>query len=374
MTLSTTLKLVGAVMIPVVLIACIGGSAGSLEPNKSSFAEKPTISDPLEEITIAAVGDMMIGSAFPDDSRLPPNDGVGLLDPAAEILSSADIAFGNLEGPLADGGASTKCRPNSTRCYAFRMPTRYGAYFKKAGFDIVSVANNHASDFGAAGRRSTRETLDKLGIHHAGSDSGSHSTTYLTVHGKKIAFIGFATNSISLNLNNLRSAGAAVRNADRQADIVVVSFHGGAEGPSARRVPSKTEIFLGERRGNLPLFTKTVIDAGADLVIGHGPHVLRGMQIYNGRLIAYSLGNFATYGRFRLAGATAETMILTVRIADDGSFIGGRIHPFKLEGLGKPEPDKSGSAIKTVRELSTLDFPDSAPVFSSDGSIKPRAE
>ena len=157
-----------------------------------------------------------------------------------------------------------------------------------------------------------------------------------------------------------------------KADIVVVSFHGGAEGSGATRVPNKTEIFFGEARGNEPAFAHAVIDAGADLVLGHGPHVLRGMEIYKGHLIAYSLGNFATYGWFQLAGATAETMVLEVTIGPDGKFLGGRINPVRIEGRGIPVLDtKTRSAIVTVRNLSTADFGINAPLINDDGTISP---
>ena len=349
--------------------SCTGGSAITLKEAGNHFAEKQEPARTKENVSIAAVGDIMLGSPFPNESRMPPGDGVNLLDPVAEILKSADIAFGNLEGPLADGGASTKCRPGSTKCFAFRMPTRYGQYLKDAGFDVMSVANNHAGDFGAAGRRTTRETLDKLGILHAGSDSGRYSTAVVTAKGLKVAFIGFATNAISLNVNNIAAAEAAVRQAEKMADIVVVSFHAGAEGSDAKRVPNRTEIFYGEKRGNLRQFSKAVIDAGADLVIGHGPHVLRGMEIYKDRLVAYSLGNFATYGWFRLEGDTAETLVLVTELAPDGAFLGGKIHPFRLEGRGLLVADDSRSAVGTIRNLSSLDFGEAAPKVSDDGVI-----
>jgi poly-gamma-glutamate capsule biosynthesis protein CapA/YwtB (metallophosphatase superfamily) len=198
---------------------------------------------------------------------------------------------------------------------------------KDAGFDVLSLANNHAGDFGDNGRSSTRKVLDELGIKHAGSDKEKFSTAIVESKGKKVAFIGFAHNNISLNVNDLEAARNAVQAAVKKADIVVVSFHGGAEGTGNIHVPNQTEIFFGEARGNLRQFVRTVIDAGADLVLGHGPHVLRGMEIYKDRLAVYSLGNFATYGWFQLAGATAETLVLEVEMAADGKFIKGKINP-----------------------------------------------
>jgi poly-gamma-glutamate capsule biosynthesis protein CapA/YwtB (metallophosphatase superfamily) len=157
----------------------------------------------------------------------------------------------------------------------------------------------------------------------------------------------------------------------KKADLVVVSFHGGAEGTNAQHVPNNTEIFFGEARGNLRLFARTVIDAGADLVLGHGPHVMRGMEIYQGRLISYSLGNFATYGWFQLAGETALSEILEVKLAADGKFIGGKIHPVKQEGRGGPLLDPSKAAIPLLRNLSNADFAGSAPKIADDGTVTP---
>ena len=322
-----------------------------------------------EPITIAAGGDIMMGSPFPNASRMPPNDGADTFKAAASIFQSADIAFGNLEGPMADGGVSAKCGAGSSNCYAFRMPTHYAKYLKDAGFDIMSVANNHASDFGDAGRASTRKALDGQGIKHAGSDKEQFAMTIVESKGKKIAFIGFATNSVSPNVNDLELAKKLVQEADKKADLVVVSFHGGAEGTSNVRVLPRNEIFFGESRGNLPLFSKTVIDAGADLVLGHGPHVLRAMEVYKDRLIAYSLGNFATYGWFGLAGGTAETLVLEVKLDAEGKFVSGKINPFVLREKGILTEDKSKSSISTLRRLSQMDFPNSAPKIADDGAI-----
>lgn len=365
------LTVIALLITAMVVLACQSKTVSSEEPNTNGAAPAPTPRKPVDPspLTIAAVGDVMLGSPYPNESRMPPNDGADLLKPVTSILSAADIAFGNLEGPMVDGGTSSKCRPGSTRCFSFRMPTRYGKYLKEAGFDVMSVANNHAGDFGDAGRASTRKALDEQGIKHAGSDRTEFSTTYLTAKGKKVAFIGFAHNSIVPNVNDLDYARQLVTNAKRNADIVVVSFHGGAEGTGAQHVPSRTEIFAGESRGNLPAFSKAVIDAGASLVLGHGPHVLRGMEMYKGRLIMYSLGNFATYGWFGLGAETALTVILEVELDAEGKFLRGKLHSGKQEGKGGPVLDKSGEAIRVVRSLSEADFGANAPKIADDGTI-----
>ncbi len=343
---------------------------------ETNIQPAPTPKAAAESVTIAAVGDIMLGSPFPNDTRMPPNDGADVLKDVTPILSAADIAFGNMEGPIVDGGISEKCgtpKPGQPiRCFAFRMPTKYAKHLKAAGFDVMSVANNHASDFGEIGRISTRRSLDSLGIKHAGSDRAKYSTSYQEIKGSTVAFIGFAHNNISPNVNDLDTARRLVQEADKRADIVVVSFHGGAEGTGAQNVPRRTELFFGEQRGNLPLFTHTVIDAGADMVLGHGPHVLRGMEIYKDRLIAYSLGNFATYGWFRLEAETALTVILEARLAPDGKFVGGKLHSARQEGRGIPVLDPTGTAAKKIRSLSQTDFGATAPSIADDGTIAVR--
>lgn len=372
-----------------IALACQTKETKAETPNAENPQAKSTPSNNREPITIAAVGDIMLGSTSINDTFLPPDDGANMLKEAAPILSRADIAFGNLEGPMLEGGISAKCQslsnqksptptPTPTppetnspkpvvRCFAFRMPTRYGKYLKEAGFDVLNLANNHASDFSEMGRASTRKVLDDLGIKHSGGDKNDFA--YLTVKDKKIAFVSFTHNNISLNINDLDTARRVVAEQKRRADIVIVSFHGGAEGTNYQRVPAGTEIFVGEQRGNLRAFTHTVIDAGADLVLGHGPHVLRGMEIYKDRLIIYSMGNFATYGMFNLKGAQGLTGIFEITIGADGKFLSGKINAGKQIGRGIPVLDKTNESVRVVRELSRADFPLTAPKISNDGTI-----
>jgi len=368
-SLSTTIAVVLGLF---VMIACQPKTVSSEEPAKNAQPVAETTPRNREPITIAAVGDVMMGSPFPNDSRMPPNDGADLLKGVTPILSAADIAFGNLEGPIIDGGTSAKCRPGSTQCFAFRVPTRYGKYLKDAGFDVMSVANNHAGDFGFAGRASTQKVLDEQGIKYAGSFEPPALTAYLDVKGKKVAFIGFGHNNGMPSVNDLEGARRLVIDAKKKVDLVVVSFHGGAEGTDHQHVPNNSEIFLGENRGNLPAFTHTVVDAGADLVLGHGPHVMRGMELYKDHLIVYSMGNFCTYGWFTLAAETALTEIVEIKIGADGKFISGKIHGGHQEGRGGPILDDTGDSIRKVRDLSIADFGTNAPKIADDGTITPK--
>jgi hypothetical protein len=366
--------LICALSFLVAILVSAACKTGKAEPERVySAAPAPVVqvspSSPPSDtrISITAVGDIMMGSTYPDSSSLPPEDGAKMLAEVTPILSATDIAFGNLEGPMLEGGTTSKCSPRSTRCFAFRVPTRYGKHLKDAGFDIMSLANNHASDFGAEGRESSKRVLQSLGIAHAGADT--RDTAYLNVKGKRIAVVAFATNNVSYNVNDVETAKRAVADAAAKSDLVIVSFHGGAEGPMNQHVPRGPENYLGEARGDLRQFTHAVVDAGADIVIGHGPHVVRGMEVYRNRLIAYSLGNFATYGKFQLAGPTSLSLILEAEIAPDGAFLGGKIHPALQTKPGGPRLDSNRTVIPVIRQLSMDDFGPNAVRVSEDGTL-----
>jgi len=333
-------------------------------------ADASTVPPPAyDEIVVTAVGDVMLGTTFPDDTGgdLPPNDGAGLLDEVTPILKHGDVIFGNLEGPLVDGGESAKCHgKRAGTCYAFRVPTRYGKYLKSAGFNVMGLANNHAMDFGTEGRASSRQVLDAMGIAHSGEvgDIG-----YLTVKGRKIAVLAFATYPNAYNFLDLDDALAEIRKARAESDFVIVSFHGGAEGATHQHVVLGDETFLGEDRGDLRKFTHAAVDAGAQLVVGSGPHVVRAMEIYNGKLIAYSLGNFATYGPFNLSGENGLSLVLEAHLAPDGTFLRGQVYPVKQEKPGGPKLDPALRIVPVLRSLSQSDFHKAGIVVGPRGEL-----
>jgi tetratricopeptide (TPR) repeat protein len=315
-----------------------------------------------ESITLTAVGDVTMGMAWPSDAaRLPPSPDT-LFQAVAPLIRNADIAFANLETVLADTGESAKCRPGSQSCYAFRVPTAYARALRAAGFNAVSINNNHAGDFGDAGRIATMSALDSMLIVHAGptATAGTWET-----HGLQIALLAFSTGEGTYRVQDVANAVEAVRQADRTHDLVFVSFHGGAEGADATRVPRAPERAYGEDRGDVFAFARGVVDAGADLVLGHGPHVLRGMEIYRGRLIAYSLGNFSSWRNFNLRGPLGQTVVLRVTLAINGVTLAAAIDPVTLQPPGIPIPDATGQATRLVRELSQLDFGN--PLFDDRG-------
>ena len=322
---------------------------------------------PFDEIVITAVGDVMLGTTFPDESTLPPNDGAGLLAEVTPFLKRGDIVYGNLEGPIIDGGDSAKCRGKKIgTCFAFRVPTRYGKYLKDAGFTAMGLANNHAMDFGLDGRASSRQVLDAQQIAHTGELG---DIARLTVKGRKVAIIALATYPGAYNFLDLDESLQTIRSLKAESDLVIVGFHGGAEGATHQHVLEGDETFLGEDRGDLRKFTHAAIDAGADLVLGSGPHVVRAMEIYQGKLIAYSLGNFATYGPFNLNAENGLSLVLEVHLAADGTFLRGRAYPVKQEKPGGPKMDSEMKILPVLRALSSADFPQSAIVVGPQGEL-----
>jgi hypothetical protein len=455
----------------------------------------PPTSTAPNGITIAAVGDIMMGTDYPQNV-LPDDDGVSFLSGLTATLSAADIAFGNVEGVLMDGGEAVKrCRPAVTKnnktnptaaptalavapaavtrppsspdtsaaaradgptpapeeaganpppaptavtqpaetapttfqveretptesattpgdaspptgapdaaeqalsaeallalepvtasvtrlpeaapppapagsCFVFRSPTRYATYLRDAGIDVVSLANNHAQDFGDPGRDSTMRTLDAVGIRHSGREG---DIAEWTTHGRRFALVAFAPNVGSHQLNDLARAKDIVTQLAAHHDIVIVSFHGGGEGEGASKLPFAHEIYAGEDRGDVVEFAHAVIDAGADLVLGHGPHVLRPLELYRDRLVAYSLGNFATYYGISVNGIRGIAAVLVTRIADDGRFLDGRIESTNQLRPAGPTPDPARRAITQLRDLTNEAFPAGRLAIHDDGRLE----
>ena len=318
-------------------------------------------------VSIAAVGDMMIGTNYPQN-HLPDDDGTSFLADVTAVISAADIAFGNLEGVLLDGGTPGKQCSNPQACYLFRSPTRYADHYKRAGFDVLSLANNHARDFDEEGRSSSMEAIAARGMRHSGREGDFAS---LTVRDIDVAVLAFAVTKNSNMMHDYELAFASVEQFSTTHDIVVVSFHGGAEGADATRIPFADEEYYDEPRGDVVWFARGVVDAGADLVIGHGPHVVRGMENYKGRLIAYSLGNFATYYGISVAGIKGIAPILTVTLDGNGVFIDGQITSTIQVRPAGPSLDEKQRALNLIRGLSIEDFGNPGLRFEVDGSLLP---
>jgi len=318
------------------------------------------------ELQIAAVGDMMLGTDYPKNT-LADDDGVSLLQDVAPVLRSTDLTFGNLEGVLLDGGVPAKTCKTLSACYLFRTPTRYAKYLKQAGFDVMSLANNHARDFGEEGRSSSMRALAEVGIHHTGRLGDVAS---MRVKGLRVAVIAFAPFGNSHDMLDTEKAVEKVKALAETHHIVLVSTHGGAEGLDATHVPFEEEFYHGENRGDVVAFSRAVIDAGADMVLGHGPHVPRALELYKGRLIAYSLGNFCTHWGISVASLKGLAPILVANLGADGRFLSGQIVSARQVRPDGPKLDSQHTAAKLIAELTREDFPETELDIDDRGRIR----
>jgi poly-gamma-glutamate capsule biosynthesis protein CapA/YwtB (metallophosphatase superfamily) len=314
-------------------------------------------------VSITWVGDMTFGTI----GRYPPGGSASLLGGVAGHLRSL-LTDGNLETALGTLPLS-KCAPHEANCYAFEAPVDTATALSQAGFSAVNVANNHTMDAGAAGEQSTDAALRAAHLQYAGRPG---QITYLRRGGFRIALLGFAPWPYDANMLDIAAAKRLVHRAKEHARLVIVIIHAGAEGVNAQHVRPGMETYLGEKRGNSIAFTHAVINAGADLVMGSGPHVLRAMQWYHGHLIAYSLGNFCGYYTLALDGVQADSAILHVTLRSNGTFVSGSITPIVLTGAGTPQLDPGGAAIRLINSLSADDFGGRGAVrITPGGRIRP---
>ncbi|MEE9448518.1 MAG: CapA family protein [Ignavibacteriaceae bacterium] len=323
----------------------------------------------FSQIRIKAVGDIMLGSVTPR-TILPPDDGNEFVSSIGGYLTEADIVFGNLEGAIIEEGMQpVKCSEKSRkakRCYEFGIPEILSASLKGMGFNVLSIDNNHTEDYGADGYLFTQQKLNELGIKFAPKTGFAE----FLIEGKRIVVAAFGYSGTSHNISDLENTRSVIEELDKHYDIIIVSFHGGAEGSDRVNIKNETEFFLGETRGNVIAFAQTAIDAGADMVIGHGPHVLRAIEIYKNKLIAYSLGNFLTYGNMNISGVTGISVILDADIdINTGDFLRGKLIAVQQIGFGIPQHDETGEGFKLVRSLTNEDFPKHDIIFTESGGI-----
>jgi len=314
-------------------------------------------------LSVSWVGDM----AFSSDQGLPPG-GPGAAFASVRSYLKADLVTGNLEGTLATGGSS-KCPGGSGgTCFSFRAPPSYAFGFRHAGFDLLNVANNHANDYGGAGQSQTSAALRSAGIAYAGRPG---QITILHVNGLRVAAMGFAPYPWTSPLLDIPAAAAMVRDARSRANIVICFIHQGAEGADKDHVPYGPETAFGENRGSARAFAHAMIDAGATLVLGSGPHVIRGIERYHRRMIAYSLGNFAGPHTLGLGGNSSLSAILNVNLTPGGLVSGGRWVPLVMVSPGLPRYDPAHRSAALVRALSREDFGSRRYAIGADGTIAP---
>lgn len=314
-----------------------------------------------ETITIKAVGDIVLGNNWPSGS-FPPNYEADTTEQLKQVLGHGDIVFGNFEGALTTHKVSPKI-PRAGAVFAFRMPPHFSLLLKNSGFNVLSIANNHTFDFGPVGYHDTLKSLKAAGIHTVGEP---HEVEIQKIGNITVAWLGFSHLPHHNYIGDRERQAELIRRARAKADLVIVSMQAGAEGSEALMIRNADERYLGEQRGNTFQFARRAIDLGADLVIGHGPHVLRGMECYKGKLIAYSLGNFAGYGAFSIQQAAAISAVLEVKLAKNRVTVGYNIHPVIFDSRRLPLPDENRLAHYLVNDLSrraplnsTVQFPTS---------------
>jgi Bacterial capsule synthesis protein PGA_cap len=316
-----------------------------------------------------------------------PTEPSRLFANVASILKTPDLMIGNLEGALTDRGTS-KCAPSGpspqpgltatptatpsqppepSHCFAFRSPPHYARLFAAAGYDVLSLANNHSHDYGAIGLADTRAAVESAGLETTGLPG---QVTVRVVRGVRVAIVGFAPYYWTAPLNDPAAVRALVARARMAARVVIVVFHGGAEGAGAQHVPPGRETAFGEDRGDLRAFARTALSAGASVVLGAGPHVVRGMEVVGGRLVAYSVGNFVGYRTLSTAGPTGVSCVLRVTLAADGAVLAAQVVSTLMVPPGYPIPDPQRRAVDLIRRLSVADFGPTAASLGRDGWVR----
>lgn len=290
-------------------------------------------------ISIGWVGDMVPAS--------DPAYNQTALDNVSSALSTPNLMIGNLEGTFALPERSSKCSYLKTMCHAFRGDPIFADSLKASGFDVVSLVNNHSYDYGTEGLYDTQKELDRVGIPYITPEK---PTISITVNGKKIGIVGLSSTEPTQTITDYEFIKNTVTSLKETNDIVIVIFHGGAEGSDKTIVPGTDEFMGTENRGNVELVAHTAIDYGADLVLGSGPHVLRKIEYYKGGVIAYSMGNFVG-GNERLVtkGTLALSGIFTAEIANKK--ITNSFQSVLLSKNGIPSSDLTDQAKQLINSL-----------------------
>ena len=298
--------------------------------------------DTSSTIVLRFAGDCLLAGHY----EVEAGDSADLAFRSSNVLEEADVAMVNLECPITTRGERVE------KPYNFRMHPRYLKALLIAGIDIVNLANNHIYDFGDVGLFDTISYLDSVGISHVGAGKNraeAHQPVVMDLRGTRVAFFGYygggeapkatATKPgvADRNIDEIRIDVRKARN-EQGADFVVVNLHWGTE---LADTPDVGQIYFAHR----------VIDAGADLIVGHHPHVLQGIERYKSGVIAYSLGNFLFGGNSR---RTYDTAVLEARVSGDG--VTYAVIPIHVERWSVSTLAGAGAAriIQRVQNLSKI--------------------
>jgi poly-gamma-glutamate synthesis protein (capsule biosynthesis protein) len=289
-------------------------------------------------------GDVLLGAHYEEDVGADIHRGFADF----QLFKTDDLSMVNLENPVTTRGSKQR------KPFTFRMQPRFTSVLKSGGIDVVNIANNHVYDFGKVGLFDTIESLDTARLAHVGvgkTHDEAHRPFITTIKGWRIGVLGYYGGREAPAARGM-VPGVAARQLDliardirllkQNTDYIVVNFHWGTE--KARKPDAA------DRR-----FAHRVIEAGADAIIGHHPHVLQGIEMYKQKPIVYSLGNLVFGGNSR---DTYDTGIFEIRLSEDEpkyTFIPVRVRNWKATALEGIEGEK---VVKEVRNLSAI-FPKS---------------
>jgi poly-gamma-glutamate capsule biosynthesis protein CapA/YwtB (metallophosphatase superfamily) len=329
-------------------------------------------------LRVTAVGDVRITRRFAADK----------LAEIRKIKLSGDIIFGNFEGVLAES--------DSPDPWKFSAPMVSIGLLKEMGFNAFSLANNHSADLGDGNYQKTAALLAQQGFWVAGQEGhgviaevgslrlravvpfgsgtgvppvnghgqdGRATPNNTTTH---VRIIGFSFSGAN-NINNLDAIPAVIGR--KQREVIIVSAHMGGDNHTGQWIPNAMEYFGDEKRGDVVQFSHRCIDAGADLVLGHSPHVPRGLELYKNKLIVYSLGNFLF--DYPGAGRNAHALgyAISIDLDETGDFQSARIVSYDLQ-YGVPVPDRSGRAYKMIQNLTLENLKQTSLVFPESGIVR----
>ncbi len=315
----------------------------------------PVISRSDSTITIGFVGDIIPG----------PKNTPGLLNDVVRYTVGPDILIGNFEGVAAQT-LYTKCKTDSKKCFSFNGDAHFLSRLRDASFDVLNIANNHFNDYGETGQRETLAEIENMNMIPSGM---KNTITYVGRNNIKVGIIGVSNYTWTTNMLSTKTIEKLILEAKQNADIVIAIFHAGGEGAKYDHTPIGTEWYLNENRGDVRAFAHSAIDAGADVVLGSGPHVLRGMEIYADKLIAYSLGNFVSSNSVITSGPAKNSAMLNVTFKKDGSLLSGIVFPFEIDPSGIPHPDINNTSISVINDLSFKDFGSAGIVLEANGNF-----
>lgn len=354
----------------VAVVSC-SGSVASKSQNGDD-APQDTVENVLpESVTMAFMGDVMMGTNFPSEAYVTKDRGQSLFVDCKEYISGADIAVANLEGTCYDGDEGERRKMTNPRTYfIFRMPGDHAKVLADAGVDVVNCANNHSFDFGITGRKNTLKTIREAGVECTGIRDLAEGCV-IERSGVKFGYVSFAASCTQvLDMLDYDEILAQLKKYRPLCDVLMVGFHGGAEGTNALHVPFKEEWYVGEDRGDVHKFAHFCIDNGADIVVGHGPHVPRAVELYKGHFIAYSLGNFCAPYCMGSAAQTGHAPLLLTKInPQNGEFIDGKIYSYRQVSGKGPRTDENNLAAKGMRSLTLSDFPETPLDITEEGVI-----